>query len=123
LTTRSPGKEAGLVLSDSHLLFNPHDIGQILVIEPRKPFLSHELPVHCQNFNVTGRQDGEKLFGQAFPLGGIRISTLALLGENRPNDWNGNITNDNGMDDSTEALESCGVAAYRSFEGLVDFGI
>ncbi|MFT6576167.1 MAG: hypothetical protein ACJA16_004375, partial [Akkermansiaceae bacterium] len=33
--------------------------------------LSHELPVHCQDFNVTGRQDGEALFGQAFPLGGI----------------------------------------------------
>ncbi|MFT7444498.1 MAG: hypothetical protein ACI9AF_001402, partial [Granulosicoccus sp.] len=54
-----------------HLLFNPHDIGQILVIEPLKPFLSHELPVHCQDFDVTGRQDGETLFGQAFPLGGI----------------------------------------------------
>ncbi|MFT7302351.1 MAG: hypothetical protein ACI8UZ_001188, partial [Akkermansiaceae bacterium] len=46
-----------------------------------------------------------------------------LLGENRPNDWNGNMANDNGEDDSTEALQSCGVAAYRSFEGLVDFGI
>ncbi|MFT6179590.1 MAG: hypothetical protein ACJAQT_002928 [Akkermansiaceae bacterium] len=33
------------------------------------------------------------------------------------------MANDNGMDDSTEALESCGVAAYRSFESLVDFGI
>ena len=48
---------------------------------------------------------------------------LVYFGENRPNDWNGNITNDNGMDNSTEALQSCGVAAYRSFEGLVDFGI
>ena len=71
MTTRSPGKEDGLVLSDPHVLFNPHDIGQILVIEPLKPFLSNELSVHCQDFDVTGRQDGEKLFGQAFPLGGI----------------------------------------------------
>jgi|GEM_PF-2436751 len=46
---------------------------QILVIQPLEPLFSNEFPVHRVAFDVTGREDGEALFGKAFTLIGIRI--------------------------------------------------
>ena len=84
------------------VLFNPNNVGETLLIEPREPFFSYKFAVHGEGVDVFCWDDFEELFHQSDPLFLIGISPFAFLWQDFPHDRDRDLADDDREDEEVD---------------------
>lgn len=84
----------GVSPPDIGVFLEPDDVGDVVLIQVGQPLLPNEFPIKSESMNVAGRKNPQELRHEADALFCVGVSTLCFLGQNSPNDGNGDLAND-----------------------------
>ena len=88
----------------SGVLFNPNNVDEALLIEPREPFFAYKFAIHGKHLDVFCRDNFEEPFHQSDPLFLIGISSFAFLWQDLPCDRDRDLANDDCEDKEVDRL-------------------